>query len=475
MIQLPRRFGLLTVIAIVIGDVIGSGIFVKPSSIAQQVPDVGLILFLWLMVGLVTMMGALTNAEAASMFPETGGQYILFKKMYGPLFAYLYGWASFIVINTAGIASIAYVAAYYLDYFYPLYRLSPEYEQSFVIHLPFIGNFYYLEHIGRKLVTILILLFFTVINVSNSKWAGNWQRGLTAYKLLLLVSLMLIWFWFQPQSQSMDLSLNNESFNLMGLVSALAGMFWCFDGWNNVSFVSGEIKHPETIIWKSLFYGLLTCTAIYFLFNWALHGVMPLSEIQSSDFVAAQATEKIWPGWGGSLVSAIVIFSVLSAVNGNILSCSRVSYSFFCDYQVSHKLTYVHEQSRIPVGAVWANTLWAIALIFIGSFDQLTELLIFISWFFYGMSAFGVILLRKRIPNAERSFRVPWYPWLPLVFIIFCTFYLGLTLFTDIQAYWSGQQTYVKSLLGFLLIIIGIPFYYKRNHISKSHQKDSKP
>lgn len=458
--QLPRRLTFLTVIAIVIGDVIGSGIFLKPATVAQQFPSVEGILLLWILAGAVTLMGALTNAEAASLFPETGGQYVLFKKMYGTLFAFLYGWASFVVINTAGIASIAYVAAYYLDYLWPLFRFDLQTEQSFALLIPGLGKFYVLEFFGRKAMTILIMLLFTIVNVYSVKESATLQRWLTAGKLAVILGLIASLFIFGSNATPADSLISSPNLTIIGFVSALAGIFWCFDGWNNVSFVAGEIINPERVIWRSLLIGLGVCCGVYLLFNLAIFYVLPLQMIQSSGFVAAHAADVVFPSWGGIVVSAIVLLSVLSAVNGNILSCSRISFSFFKDYTISQKLTIVRAGSQSPSGSLWANTFWASMLVLIGSFDMLTDLLIFVSWFFYGMSALGVILLRSKMPDATRPYKVPLYPWLPIGFILFSFFYLILTIYADVQAYALGQQANIKCLLGFILVLSGLPIYY---------------
>jgi len=459
MSQLPRRLTFFTIMAVVIGDVIGSGIFVKPATIAQQFPSVEGILALWILAGIITVMGALTNAEAASLFPETGGQYIIFKNMYGSLFAFLYGWAGFAVINTAGIASIAYVAAYYLDYLWPLFRFDQQTEISFAIFIPGLGKFFILEHFGRKLMTILIMFFFTCINVLSVNESAKLQRWLTGSKLLILFGLMLTLFLFGTHDKPQDPLLDQPNLTIIGCISALAGIFWCFDGWNNVSFIAGEILNPGKTIAKSLLIGLTICCSVYFLFNLAIFHALPLHTIQSSDFVAALAAENVFPGWGGLIVSVIVLISVLSAVNGNIFSCSRVSYSFFKDYPLTSKLTTVRSGSWSPSGALWANTIWASILVLIGSFDMLTDLLIFVSWFYYGMSALGVLRLRQKMPQAMRPYQVPLYPWIPLCFITFSFFYLVLTVYADVTAYTQGHQSNIKCLLGCILVLAGLPLY----------------
>ncbi len=457
--MLKRNLGFYTILAVVIGDVIGSGIFVKPASIALQCPDRQIILLLWIAGGLVTMMGALTNAEAITMFPETGGQYILFNKMYGSLFGFLYGWASFIVFNTAGIASIAYVASYYFDYVFPLFRFSTSTEQSFVCTLPGLGSFYILEHFGRKMLTIAILIFFSVLNAYSLRQGSQWQKVLTVLKIAGILGIVLIVFLHPESGHDVDSLDYGAQVKPFGFIAALAGVFWCFDGWNNISFIAGEMKDPMNSIWKALVFGLSLCAAVYFLFNLTLFELLSLEEIQKSDFVAASALESLFPHGGGAVISCIVIISVLGAVNGNILSCSRLSYSFFRDYNLWKGVGAIHPEYATPYKAIFVNTAWAIVLIIVGSFDVLTDMLIFVSWFFYGMSALGVLILRKKYPNHARPFKVPLYPWLPIGFVAFSLFYLVLTIYNDVQAYISGEQTGIRCLLGTFLVLLGIPLY----------------
>jgi APA family basic amino acid/polyamine antiporter len=331
------------------------------------------------------------------------------------------------------------------------------------LHIPGVGTFYLLEYIGRKLVTVGILILFTIINcfsVQQSSWI---QRFLTGLKIGSI--LFAIFFIFMYSSENhLSLSFQRESnYNLLGwpgFVAALAGAFWCYDGWNNVTFVAGEIKQPEKVISKSLLTGLLICTLIYVLFNLALFYVLPFETIQSSPFVAATALESVFGSMGGLLMAGIVIVSVLGAVNGNILSCSRVTYSFAKDHSILNKIGEIHPKYKTPFYAIIANTLWAIVLIMSGSFDQLTDILIFVSWIFYGLSAMGVIMLRIKNPSQPRPYKVPGYPWVPLVFILFTFFYLATTIYSDVYSYQQGIQPVVKCFVGGILVFFGLPLYF---------------
>lgn len=468
--QLSRQLSYSTLLAIVIGAVIGSGIFLKPASMASQFPSIYGILILWLFAGAITLIGALTNAEVACLYPETGGQYVFFKKMFGDFVAFLYGWASIVVFNTAGIASIAYVASYYLDYLFPLFRFSTNIELMYSFHLPGVGTFYILEMFGRKILTIGVIIFFTIFNCYSTQQSSWIQRFLTGLKLGSIFCAILFLFLFsqnnfivQPQAPLLESSLGWS-----GFIAALAGAFWCFDGWNNLSFVAGEIKDPNKSIAKSLLFGLLVCTVIYLLFNTVLFYVLPFNEIQQSEFVAATAMEYVFGNTGGLVISFIVIISVLGAVNGNVFACSRVTYSFAVDHRFISGIGTIHPRYQTPFKAIIVNSVWACLFVLSGSFDQLTDILIFVSWIFYGLSAAGVIMLRYKNPQLERPFKVPCFPYLSGLFVVFTGFYLYTTIYNDYINYMNGSQPVLKCIVGLLLILAGVPLYL----ISKKAKKN---
>ena len=295
--KLERKLGLWVSISIVIGSVIGSSIFIKPAVMAAQLSSPLLLLFLWIVAGTISLFGAMINAEIGCMIPETGGQYIYFKKMYGDFFAYLYGWACFIVINTAAIAAIAFVFAQFSEYFIRLPHFAKETETALRWHLPFLGDLYPLQNAGVKGLAILVVFIITFINVRSVKSGGAIQVFFTVLKVAAL--LVLIGFLFSGKGSFANLTKNPSSFTVMpwyvftGFIAATSGALASYDGWNNLGYISGEIKDPQKNIPRSLILGLGICMLLYILTNEAYLYIIPVEEMKNSTMIAADAMNKV--------------------------------------------------------------------------------------------------------------------------------------------------------------------------------------
>ncbi len=464
MSELKRTIGLTTAISIVIGSVIGSGIFMKPALMASQLGSPLLLTSVWIVAGFITLLGALSNAEVASMFPETGGSYVYLKKMYGDAFAFLYGWAAFAVFNTAGVASIAYVFSQYTSYFIHLPRFDAATEQAFFFHIPFIGNIYPLENAGIKALTILLVLVFTMVNYVSVQFGGALQLFMTVLKvaaLFLLITGILFsgngnWNNVIVSSSSMSSGISLFS----AYIAAIAGAFWAYDGWNNITFVGGEIQNPQRNIPRSLFIGLLAIILIYTLINLSYEFVLSVTNMSTSSFVASDAATVAWGTIGGSLIALMVILSTLGTVNGNILTVARVTFAMHDESRLFNWAGKVQPRFKTPGNALVLNAAWTIVLIITGSFDILTDMVVFVSWFFYGSTAFGVFILRKKMPHQPRPYKVWGYPVVPLFFVLFTAFFLVFTLYKDVSNYQKGAVPVINSLLGTVITCIGIPVYY---------------
>jgi basic amino acid/polyamine antiporter, APA family len=460
-----RTINLKTTIAIVVGGIIGSGIFMKPAVMSLQVGSPYLLVLVWIVAGFITLFGALSNAELASMFPETGGQYVFFQKIYGNFFAYLYGWAAFSVFNTAGNASIAYVFAQYSDFFLHLPRFSAEIERNIHFSIPFVGTFFPLENIGVKSLTISLVAILTYLNYRSVEQSGMLQRILTALKIIA-IALLIIGMAF---SKAGSVAHFGESLTeapqgwalLSAFVAAIAGAFWAYDGWNNITFVAGEIIEPQKNISRSLFLGLITCIFIYVLVNLSYIYMLPINVMAHSTFVAADAATVAWGTIGGAIISLMVILSTLGTANANILATARITYALGRENERFSIMSKIHPIFQTPSNALIINALWSFLLILSGSFDMLTDMLIFVTWFFYGSSALGLFILRKKMPNQERPYRVWGYPFVPFIFVAFTAFFLVMTLVTDIQNYLDGKTPVINAALGIVITLVGVVFYRK--------------
>jgi APA family basic amino acid/polyamine antiporter len=436
----------------------------KPASMMSQLGSPAWLLLVWVLAGLITLCGALSNAELATLYPETGGQYVFFDKIFGKRFAFLYGWAALAVFNTGGNASVAYVCSNYAAYFIQLPNFAAATEQAARIHIPLIGDIYPLENFGIKSLTIVIIILFTWINYYSLQWGASLQRWLTWIKLVAIAILLL----GVMKSSVGNLSHFSQTLPskpagwamVAAWMAALSGAFWGYEGWNNITFVSGEIKEPQRNIPLSLFFGLLICTLVYVSLSAAFVYILSPSAMAGSSWVASDAARLMGGVMGAAIITGMVVVSTLGATNGNILSTARVTYALGASNRLFSWAGEIHPRFNTPGNALWLNAIWTIILIISGSFDMLTDMLVFVSWFFYGMSALGVILLRIRMPDAPRPYKVPGYPYIPLIFILFTVCFLLATLVIDIQQYLSGKTHLVNSLLGVVITLLGLPLYY---------------
>ncbi len=461
--KLIPHLGLYTTIAIVAGAMIGSGIFKKPAFMASELGSPELLIIVWILAGIFTLFGALTNAEIASMFPETGGQYVYFEKMYGKLWAFLYGWSIFAVIQSGSIASISYVFAEYSQFFHILPRFSEEIEKSIYIYIPYIGYIYPLYDIGVKTLTIFIILFLTTANYFGVKYGGRISLAFTSMKLFALVALVLFAFLSGSGSVNNLMPIENVSFGSGGIfgafIAAFAGAFWAFDGWNNITYLAGEIKSPQNTIPRALIIGMVIVIIAYLLINTAFMYVLPIEVMAQSKLVAADVAQVAIGGVGAGFVSAAVMISTFGTANGTIMASSRVYYKMSHDKMFFGFVGNLHPKHRTPAKSLMLQASWACVLVLSGTFDILTDMLIFVSFIFYGMGAWGIFVLRKKYPDHERPYKVPFYPVIPIIFVLFSFVYVALTLYNDIVNYYAGNSQIINSLFGLLLVAIGLPFY----------------
>ena len=470
--KLARTFGLWSSISLVVGGIIGSAIFMKPALMASQLGSPLLLIAVWVIGGLITLCGALTNAEVAAMMPETGGQYVFFQKMYGDFVAFIYGWAAFSVFNTAGVASIAYILGTYTEYFITLPRFSPEIEKMFFLYLPGIGTFFPMENIGVKGVTIGVICTLAWVNMRSVAFGGRIQVIFTALKVTAMV-LLVFGLLFSGTGSIANLTTPSSTIHYQGwalvlaIIAATSGAFWGYDGWNNITFVAGEIKDPKKNIPRSLMIGLAITILIYGLTSLSYSYILPIDTIAHSSFVASDAASHAFGYIGGGLIALLVIVSTFGTTNGNILATARVSFAMARQKNFFAWVGQVHPRFQTPANALAFHTVWTSILVMSGSFDSLTDMLVFVSWLFYGLSAVGVFILRKKMPDAERPYKVWGYPFIPALFVLFTGFFLVATVYNDLSNYVLGISPIINSLFGLLLTSLGVPlyFYFKRKKI----------
>lgn len=453
---------------LVVGGVIGSGIFRKPGVMASQLGSPELLLVVWVLAGVITLFGALTNAEIASLIPETGGQFVYFERMYGPFFAFLYGWALFAIIQCGSIAAVAYVFAEYSTQFIMLPEASAE-VAAWSFRLPFIGDVTPFKELGTKGLAAAVILLLTVVNYLGVKFGGIVQDIFTIAKVAAMVLLMLGAFLLPTGGTVSNLTTPSATIQLGGLAmfagiaAALQGAFWAYDGWNKITYIAGEVKNPPRNIPFGLFWGMLIVTGIYVLMNVAYAYVLPIDDMAKSKLVAADVAEKISPG-GGRWIALAVMISTFGAANAIILATARVYFSMAQRNVFPRFLGRVHPRFHTPAASLVVQGIWSALLLLSGTFDTLTDTLIFVSWIFYAAGAYGIFILRRKMPDAPRPYKVPGYPIVPWVFVVFSVIYLGFTIYNDVIIYRAaiaaGQPAMINSVFGVALVIIGTPIYF---------------
>jgi APA family basic amino acid/polyamine antiporter len=472
-LELSRELGLIAAIACGVGSIIGSGIFKKPAFMASQLGSPQLLILVWVVAGIMTLFGALSIAEISGMFQDPGGQYIYFNKSFNNFVGYLYGWAVFIVIQTGSIAAIAYVFSDSMGYFVKFPRLPAAWE-DFSIPIPFIGNMTPFRYIGLKLCTIALIVFLTSINYLGVKFGSAIQVIFSTLKVLVIAAIVVLAFTLGHGSfgnfvQSAAVGGPASGSVFLMFIMAMAGAFWAYDAWINVTYMSGEIKNVQKNLPRAMAITVLIVIVVYVLVNLAYIYIIPVSDMAQkyrqaeasggNYLVAIDVANNFLGNWGGALIAVAIMISTFGAVNGTTMMSARVYFAMAREKLFFRKLGHVHPRYRTPGNSLIIQGIWASVLVFSGTFDQLTDMLIFVSWIFYALGALSVFTLRRRMPDFPRPYKVWGYPYTPIIFIFFASVYIVFTLYTDIINYTTHKVPLINSLMGLLWVAIGIPGY----------------
>jgi APA family basic amino acid/polyamine antiporter len=456
-----------TTTMLVVGSVIGSGIFRKPGVMAAEVGSPTLLLGVWVLAGVITLFGALTNAEISGLIPETGGQYVFFEKMYGSFFAYLYGWAVFAVIQTGSIAALAYVFSEYTTQFIALPEAGPSLA-AWSFHLPFIGDVLPFKELGVKLLAAGVIVVLTTVNYLGVRFGGIVQNIFTIAKIAGMLALFAVAFLPAAGGSGANLTtpspvIRKEGLALVAAIAAaLQGAFWAYDGWVKGSYIAGEVRNPQHVVPRATVLGMFIVTVLYLLMNVAYCWVLPIDVMAQSKLVAADVAERVFSG-GGKWIAVVVMISTFGANNAVILMSARVYFSMARRNVFPALLGRAHPRFHTPSASLVVQGLWSIALVFSGTFDMITDTLIFVAWIFYAAGAFGVFILRRKMPDTPRPYRVPGYPVVPAIFVLFATAFLAFTIYNDVTAYRAAlaadKPALINSAFGTLLVFLGTPIY----------------
>lgn len=459
---LLTKLGLFTAVLIVVSSMIGSGIFKKAAPMAVDLQSGGILLLCWIIAGIVTLIGAATNAEVAGIIAAPGGQYVYFKEMYGKAFAFIYGWSCFSVIQTASIASIAYVFAESVNAVIPLPRLSESMEAYTLF-----GIFNPLASFGVKVLTIITILFLTTANYLGVIFGGLISNFFTTLKVIGILIIIVLGLALSGGSVdnlapvgSNPAAEYGSSLGLFGaMFAAMLGAFWAYDGWNNIGYLGGEVKNPKRNIPLALFFGVGLVMVVYLLVNFVYLYVMPVNEMiaiaeKENTIIAVEVLRKFLGNGGAFFISILIMISTFGTTNGTILASSRIYFAMAKDKLFFKACSDIHSKFKTPSTSLIIQGIWASLLVLSGTFDQLTDMLIFASFIFYGAGALGVFILRKKMKDTPRPYKAVGYPILPAIFVLFC---LTLVVVTIIQNPRDAG-------IGLALVLSGIPFYlYWRN------------
>ncbi len=442
---LKRALGLWSAVSIVIGTVIGSGVFLVPSTMIAKLGSVKMLFVVWVVAGLLSLFGALTYAELAAAMPEAGGEYVYLRAAYGPFWGFLYGWTQFWVAKSGSIATLAAGFYTYLSAFVPSLAQP-------VVILPFHigpGGSLLEIHYGQ-LVAIGVILVLAGVNYMGVRSGGGLQILVTIVKMLGIAAIIVVGL-FCGRGDVAHFSQHIPAVTgIAGFFAAMVSALWAYDGWNNVSMVSSEIISPGKNLPRALIYGTIAVIVTYLLINVAYFYVLTPEQVAGTHRLAADMMTSLYGTGAGKAVSIAVLISIFAALNGSILTGGRVPYAMARDGLFFKSIATVQPKFRTPGNSMIWLSLWSSVVILSGWYDDLYNFVIFGSWILYLMTAVSVFVLRWKQPELARPYRVLGYPIVPVLFVAVAALLLISTLQTRPR----------ESFMGLILMGMGIPFYF---------------
>ncbi|MGH9407014.1 MAG: APC family permease [Terriglobia bacterium] len=425
--ELPRVIGTLGSTALVVGTIIGSGIFLVPHDVAQQVGSVRDLLLVWAVGGALALAGALSLAELGAAMPEAGGLYVYLREAYGRLPAFLLGWANLLVIESGAVATLAVGFGIYAA------RIAP------------------LSAAGQKITACAVIGVLTMVNIAGAREGSFVQTLFTAAKLTGIAAIIgcaVVYHGAHHFHSLPALPTPHTSFASFGV--ALVGVLWAYTGWHELSYSAGEVKNPGKALPRSYLFGVLIVMAAYLSANIAYAHALPLRALAQYQDVAARAMQVFAGPAGAAFISVLILCSIFGALNGTILTGPRTYFAMARDGLFFSAAGRVHARFQTPVLAIVIESVWAGVLAASGSYQQLYTYVVFTAWIFFAACVFGVLVLRRRAPHKDRPYRVWGYPILPIAFCAAALAVVGNTLVSEPR----------ESILGLLLILSGVPIYF---------------
>lgn len=448
------------VVVIVLGNILGSGVYKKVAPMAAELQSPGWVLVCWLLGGIITLFGALCNAEVAGLLADTGGEYQYYKKIYNRFFAFIFGWSLFAVIQTAAISSLAYVFA-----------------QSFgnIVALPIIGGemaswniggvFYPFADLSIKFTAIGLIVLLTWINTKGIKTGAGLS---TALMVLILagISGIIIFGWTNrtvPATAFVDFG-GSGTIGFSAVFTAMLAAFWAYQGWAGIGYIGGEVKDARRNIPRGIVMGVVLAIVLYLLINAAYLSVLSIAELQvihdaGNQIAAVEAVRSFWGTNGAWIISVLILITTLGCTHVNVLASSRPYYAMAREGMFFSAIGKLN-RAQVPGNSLVLQGVWACLLVFSGTFDQLTDMIIFAVFIFYGATTLGVFILRRKMPGAHRPYKVWGYPVVPAIVIIFCVALFCNTIVARPR----------EAVIGLCLMLTGVPlyFYFRKKYVQTS-------
>ena len=450
--KLVRTLGMGYVIIFVVANIIGSGVYKKIAPMASELHSSIWILIAWIVGGIITLFGALSNAEVAGLLADTGGEFVYLKKIYNRFFSFMYGWSLFTVIQTATISSLAYVFAQSLNSIITIPVIF-----SSLQHFTLGGIFYPFQDFGVKMTAILLILILTGLNISGLKSGAGVSRALTVLVFIGLLTVVIFGLssvTVKPANFMDFKELTNGTITLSSFYTAMLAAFWAYQGWVSVGFIGGEVKDPTRNIPKGIVTGVFIVIFIYLLVNVTYLTLLSIPQLvhiheSGNQIAAVEAVRTFWGKGGVMFISLLILVTTLGCTNASILTGARPYYAMAREKLFFRGIAKINN-ANVPSNSLLWQGIWASVLVLSGTFDQLTDMIIFSVFIFYGATALGVFVLRHRIPDVHRPYKVWGYPVVPAVFILFCVGLFFNTIITRPR----------EAAIGLILIFSGIPVYF---------------
>jgi APA family basic amino acid/polyamine antiporter len=449
--QLNRSLGLAMVVVVVIGNIVGSGVYKKVAPMAAELHSSGWVLICWVIAGVISLFGALSNAEIAGMLADTGGEYVYYQKIYNRFFAFIFGWSLFIVIQTASISALAYVFSQSLN---SIIHLPPVLQSWSHIH---VGKYFTpFENFNVKLTAITLIILLTLLNTRGIKTGARFSA--TILILVFAGILTIIIFGLSSSHSSVSKAFqmpttNNVPVTFSAVFTSMLAAFWAYQGWATVGYIGGEVKNQNKNIPRGITIGVFIVITTYLLVNTTYLSLLSVGSLeniyQSQNMVAAiEAVKVFWGINGGLFISTLIAITTLGCTHATILVSCRTYYAMAKQgmfFPAVSKLNKAHA----PAASMLYQGVWACILVLSGTFDQLTDMIIFAVFIYYGATALGVFILRKKMPDTPRPYKVWGYPIVPAIVVLFSAALFFNTIYARPR----------EAAIGMVLMLAGVPIY----------------